>query len=214
MGQVGQPEHLDHALWSTWTRGGEEGERAGDRLVRRYLLSIYRFFDTKVPGFAEDLTQRTFLACVRGRTRFRRDSSFRVFLFGIARIELLRHLEGRGAGLDTATMSSSALAAGDPSPSTAVAELQERDALLAALRGLPMDFQMVLELHYWEDFSVDEIADVLEVSPGTVKSRLHRGREKLRRAFGRAHGEVFRGSHDQLEHVTRRLGRRLLGETR
>ena len=48
------------------------------------------------------------------------------------------------------------------------------------LQALPVDFQIAIELHYWEEMSVTEIATVLEVAPGTVKSRLHRGRELLR----------------------------------
>lgn len=69
-----------------------------------------------------------------------------------------------------------------------------------------MAFQMALELHYWEEFSVEEIATVLDVSPGTVKSRLHRGREKLRQIL------AVQADDESLEAATRRLGRRLLGQ--
>ena len=53
-------------------------------------------------------------------------------------------------------------------------------ALLArALRSIPLDLQVALELHYWEELSGPELAAVLEIPEGTVRSRLRRGRELL-----------------------------------
>ena len=60
----------------------------------------------------------------------------------------------------------------------AAAEVQR--LVLEALRGLPLDHQIALELFYWEGMSVGELATVLGVPPGTVKSRLSRARENLR----------------------------------
>lgn len=54
---------------------------------------------------------------------------------------------------------------------------------MQALRTIPLDIQVTLELFYWEDMSVAELAQILEVPPGTVKSRLHRGRQLLREAM-------------------------------
>lgn len=59
-------------------------------------------------------------------------------------------------------------------------EKERYDSLYEALAVLPAEFRVALVLHYLEGFSVQEIGEMLEVSPGTVKSRLHRGREKLR----------------------------------
>ena len=58
--------------------------------------------------------------------------------------------------------------------------------MLAALNGLPLDLQIALELYYWEELSVVEVAAVLEVPEGTVKSRLHRARQLLREQLDRA----------------------------
>jgi DNA-directed RNA polymerase specialized sigma24 family protein len=53
------------------------------------------------------------------------------------------------------------------------------------LRTIPFELQVVLELHYWEQCPVAEIAEVLGVPEGTAKSRLRRGREQLRAAVER-----------------------------
>ena len=66
------------------------------------------------------------------------------------------------------------------SPSQVAALRSEQELVAAAMRHLPVDIQVTLELYYWEDFSVAEVAETTEVAPGTVKSRLHRGRALLR----------------------------------
>ena len=53
--------------------------------------------------------------------------------------------------------------------------------MLHALRKLPLDFQIAVELHYWEDMPLADIAEVLRISVGTVKSRIHRAKRQLAR---------------------------------
>ena len=72
------------------------------------------------------------------------------------------------------------------SPIKAVREKEaEKDysSLYEALMKLEQEFRIVLELYYMEGFSVKEIAGLLEIPEGTVKSRLGRGREKLRKCL-------------------------------
>ena len=66
------------------------------------------------------------------------------------------------------------------SPSANVAMADEEKLLLQALRRLPLDMQLTLELFYWEELSIEDVAQVLEIPPGTVKSRLHRAKGLLR----------------------------------
>lgn len=56
---------------------------------------------------------------------------------------------------------------------------QEQRLLLEALRRIPIDCQIVCELHYWEQLGTSEMAEILGVAVGTVKSRLQRGRRLL-----------------------------------
>jgi len=57
------------------------------------------------------------------------------------------------------------------------------------MQRIPIDFQVALELYYWEDMPVTDIAQVLEMPEGTVKSRLWRGREMLRQEISSAPAE-------------------------
>lgn len=167
----------DFELLDAW-RGGDL--EAGSRLFDRHFESIHRFLRHKVGDDTDEVMQRTLLACVESRDRFRGASSFRTFLFGVARLELFSHYRRRrklDAQVDFESRSFFDL---DPSPSMVVARHKEQQLLHEALRRLPVDLQIALELHYWEGMSATEIGTVLEIPAGTVKSRLRRAKELLR----------------------------------
>jgi RNA polymerase sigma-70 factor (ECF subfamily) len=176
----------DLDLLERW-RAGDAA--AGNVLVRRHFSRVYRFFKSKLDRGAEDLAQQTFLGVVEGRDRIRDGASFKGYVFGIARRQLmlvLRKRYRRPEPIDLDAMSMSILVNEDsPSPSQVVAQRHEQRLLVAALRTLPVDYQIALELHYWEEMGVADIAQVLDASPGTIKSRLSRGRSALQRAVER-----------------------------
>ena len=167
----------DVDLLEAW-RGGDES--AGSSLLRRYVPSVFRMFQSTAADHAQDLTQRTFAACVEGRDRVRSASSFRAYVFGIARRQLLYFLRskvGRDDRIDPLEASIQDIA---QSPSQVAAGRQEQRLLLEALRRIPLDLQLTVELCYWEGMSMVEIGEVLDVPAGTVKSRLSRARALLR----------------------------------
>jgi len=169
-------EETDTELFEAW-RGGDA--RSGSRLVERHFASVFRFFRSKVGVEAEELTQNTFLGCVEARARFTEGSSFRAYLFGIARNHLLRFFEGRGRGLPADVLTQRSVADLSPSPSRLAASKQEAQRLLEALQHIPVDSQVAIELVYWEGMPLADVAEVLEIPKGTVKSRLHRARGQL-----------------------------------
>ncbi len=167
----------DEELLAAW-RAGER--RAGELLFERYYEPVARFFLNKTDAEAE-LIQQTFLACVEGADRFRGEGSFRSFLFAIAYRQLCRHYRDRkGDRIDLTEVS---VAGMDPSPSEVMIEGEELRLLLAGLRRIPVDCQVALELLYWERLTTVEMAAVLGIPEGTVKSRLRRGRALLREAI-------------------------------
>jgi RNA polymerase sigma factor (sigma-70 family) len=171
----------DAELYGRWAAGDRT---AGNQLIRRHFQTVHRFFRNKVATETEDLIQRTFLAAVEARDRFRRASSFRTFLLGMARIELLNHYRRNakpGAQFDELVTSAHALGS---SPSVQVGRNEEQRLLLEALCRIPLEFQLVLELSYWEHLSSRELGEVLDIPAPTVRSRLRRARELLETELG------------------------------
>ena len=173
----------DASLLAGWCAGDRA---AGGALVARHYASVLRFFRTKAGPEADDLTQRTFLRCAEAGDRFRGEATVKCFLFGIARNVLFEHIRAsvRDRKVDPDFGVSSILDV-NPRASTLAFRKSEQRRMVQALQQVPLDTQIVLELFYWEELSVDEVARVVDVPPGTVKSRLHRGREQLREALER-----------------------------
>ncbi len=166
----------DNALIAAW-RGGDK--QAGNTLVARHFDSICRFFRTKVGDDVGDLIQRTFLDCVQNLERIEL-GGFRAYLFGIARHRLLRHLRDKyrdAARFDAEVTSVANLGT---TPSQRMSRDHRQLQLHEALRRLPVDHQIALELAYFEDLSAPEIAAVIGVPANTIRSRLARAREGLR----------------------------------
>lgn len=164
----------DATLLAAWRSGDP---RAGSELVGRHARAVLRFFRRKLDHGAEDLTQRTFLAAVEGRDRIKSEAGFRAYVLGIARHEYTRVVRRKlraPAHLVIPTRTS---------PSGAARKQQHHARLLAGLRRLPLDLQITIELHYWEEMSTKEIAAVLDVAPGTIKWRLYKAREGLAHAL-------------------------------
>jgi RNA polymerase sigma-70 factor (ECF subfamily) len=175
----GAAEHDDFELLKRW-RAGDAA--AGDALARKYYPNVRRFFDIKVPRQAEDLTQRTFLACAENLATFRGDASFKAYLFGIARLQLLRDLRTAHVREGAARRKWNAGPSRQTSISMIVAKEQEHHLLLLAYAKLPTDQQITIELYYWEDMNSSEIAAALDVPVSTVTTRLSRARAALRDA--------------------------------
>jgi len=170
----------DLQLLRSW-HGGDKA--AGNELFTRHFAALRRFFRNKVAAEdGQDLVQRTLLETVRSSPTFRGDSSFRTFLFTIARRELCHHIRRKHRKIDQAEVDLTVSSVIDLglSPSAFAANQQAHERILAAMQSIPVDFQITLELHYWEQLDAADIAAVLEIAPGTVRTRLHRAREALR----------------------------------
>jgi RNA polymerase sigma factor (sigma-70 family) len=167
----------DLALLDRWGTGDSY---AGDLLFTRNWESLYRFFERKTKDDIEDLVQETFLQCVKRRSKFARGSSFRSYLFAIARVILQQHWRARALvpatrDFDDVSMAELSLSIDlQPDRST------DRARLLAALQRLPLDEQLLLELHYWQDLNRDQLAEVFNVPATTIGGRLFRARQALR----------------------------------
>jgi RNA polymerase sigma-70 factor (ECF subfamily) len=193
----------DAELLDRWRQGDA---RAGSDLFERHFRNLSRFLSSKVGNDIDDVLQATFEACVEGRHRIRDGASFRAYLFAIARRELFAHYRRRSRDPlpDIEAQSAVDLA---PSPSAIVAEREEHRLVLEGLRRLPIDQQVVLELTYWEDLSDRDVAAVLDVPHGTVKSRIRRAKVALDRVLGElsATPDLLASTRQDLEGWAREL---------
>ncbi len=172
---VAVPEE-DFALLDRWKDGDKD---AGEELMQRHFDSLCNFFRSKVDTGVEDLVQDVLLRCVERREQFRGEASFRTYLFVIARRMLLDRLRREYRRPTPIDFSEVSLVDLGTTPSQAVARDQGRAALIAALRELPLDFQIAVELTYWENLSAPEVGRVLGINANTVRSRLSRARKAL-----------------------------------
>lgn len=199
--------HVDAQLLEAW-RGGDN--QAGEQLFDRHAPAVTRFFRNKVREEVEDLVQQTFLALVSSKERIREGVAFRGYVLGIARNILGKHLRklSRGRAVDPEVETMATLA---PGPSTLAGKKQEHRLLLEALRRLPIEHQVALELFYWEGLKGKEIAEVVGVSHSALRGRLSKARELLEASMKSiaASPELLRSTVDGLEQWAEDLRGRL-----
>jgi RNA polymerase sigma factor (sigma-70 family) len=183
-------KQTDLELLTAWQAGDLV---AGDALLVRHYDGVHRFFSNRIGRDCEDLIQATFLGCIEAIDRFRAESSFRTLLFAIAWKKLCRHLRDRWRIAKPIDPRVKPIAASGPTLGTRLDAGRDVELLRQAMRRLPDDTQVMLELFYWEAMSVQEIACVVERPENTVKTRMRRGRAQLVAELATLRGE---GSRD------------------
>ncbi|UCF10386.1 MAG: RNA polymerase sigma factor [Candidatus Bipolaricaulota bacterium] len=148
-------------------------EAAFHQFYNAYADRIHRFALTMLRSrhLAEDVVQETLLAVWKGAQRFRGTSKVSTWVFGIARnqaLSLLRR-EARAARDQLPPMV-------EPDPAIAITR-QER--VLAALDRLPEEQREVVFLAFYEGLSYRDIASMMEIPEGTVKSRMYHAKRAL-----------------------------------
>lgn len=169
-------------------------EEAYEALLERFQSPVYHLVRRLIddPTEAGDVVQDVFLKVFRNVGAFRGQSSLKTWIYRIAvneahnrrrwfgrhrRAEVGLEMEGEGRDyLDQLSDSTR-------SPYDLALNEEVKSAIEAALANLNPVFRSAVVLRDLEDLSYEEIADVLDVSLGTVKSRILRGRESLRKAL-------------------------------
>ena len=167
----------DTELLDAWA-GGDE--RSGRELYGRYAARVVRFFARKIHDDPSDLVQRTFLKCLATRKEGTEVTDAAALLFAIARSELYDHLRRRMRDAARFSPDTTSLADTGAGPSRLLARAEDQRMLLDALRALPLDDQLSLELYYWEELSMEAVARVLGVTKSAAINRVHRARAAVR----------------------------------
>jgi RNA polymerase sigma-70 factor (ECF subfamily) len=157
------------------------GERvAFDELIARWHEPLWRYLCrlSNSPDAARDLAQDTWIRVFRGIARLREPAKLRAWLFGIARNVAMDRLRLQYSEGPLADLNPEELPVADD------VNLEEEFATLeSGLANLPIVERETLTLFYLRELSLDEIAGLVGVPVGTVKSRLFRARQSLRRAM-------------------------------
>ncbi len=164
------------------------GAGAFGTLYDRHAVQLFRYAQRRLGAdTARDVVAETFLAAFAARGRYdlsRPDA--RPWLFGILTREIAQHHRRESARLRALARCAPEPPVDGPADRVAdeVTARAVREPLLAALAGLNAGERDVLLLFAWGELSYDEIAAALGIAGGTVRSRLHRARTKVRAALG------------------------------
>lgn len=172
-----------------------EDAAAFDKLVTRYAADVYALLYrlTEDAEEAGDLTQETFLSALRAIKRFRGEADLKTWLFRIAINESRnrfrwwkRRRRDKTVSLDapfgcTDTPLAETMSSPQANPEKETLRRERETILVKALNELPEIYREAIVLCDIEGFSYEEISDTLKVNIGTVKSRIARGRDELRK---------------------------------
>ncbi len=175
---------------------------AFDILINRYSGDLYSLLLrlTDNPEEARDLTQETFLRVVQSVKNFRGEASLKTWLFRIAinqarnrrrwwlarRQNVTFSLDGGRDDDDSPSLHDTLTDDSQASPEDEALRREQSAKLRDALRRLATNFREAVILRDIEGLSYEEIADTLQTSVGTVKSRIARGREELKKRLKRS----------------------------
>jgi len=165
-------------------RAGDQA--AWDVLFRRYQLPLYVYVFELVRDeqASLDIVQETFIKAVRHIRGLREDEKFGGWLFGIAHqrcIQSWRKQTREEAALEEVGAAPAEFEAG---PDDLLIRREHEETFMRLLSRLSPPQRAVLLLHFVEDFSIEQIAEITRSATGTVKSRLHYAKRALRKLLG------------------------------
>lgn len=192
---VNDIEHMDSAS-SAWLVAEciAGNEAAIETLVREYEAGVFRLALSILGDQAEahEVTQETFIAALRALPSYQERKSFKAWLYVIALNLSRSHLRKRKF-LEKLRATATALfhleSQKQTSPEDTVIHNEKEAAVWSELNKLDERHRIVVILRYFQELSISEISEILDVNEGTIHSRLHTARERLRYALSALHGE-------------------------
>ncbi|MFV8755835.1 RNA polymerase sigma factor [Nannocystaceae bacterium ST9] len=192
----------DAELLSRWQAGDLT---AGDQLASRYFTILRAYFLTKAPSDYEDLVSATFLRLIDKRGGYRGQASFRVYLFGMARIILLEHFRARRRDDRFEPMQESVAELERGRLSSILAARSRHRLLVDALRRLELGEQELIEFYYWQGLTAREIAEVQGLVESTVRSRIRAALGRIGKLYAELESSAAQPDLDSVEGWLREL---------
>lgn len=174
---------------TTTVQNARAGEPAAwDALFKRYQLPLYSYVFELVRHEQEtlDIVQETFINAVRHLAGLRTDEKFGSWLFGIAHQKCVQYWRKQSrrevfAQIDPEDTAEREYPSSESDPSELLVRKEQEEGFLELLAELEPPHRSVLLLHFLEDFSLEQIAEITSANPGTVKSRMHYAKRALRK---------------------------------
>ncbi|WP_243355496.1 sigma-70 family RNA polymerase sigma factor [Bacillus litorisediminis] len=164
-----------------------------EQLMELYAEKVYllAYSFVKDRGLAEDISQEVFLKAYKYLGRFRGESSLKSWIYRITVNTSKDFLKKKS--LKQLLLKSSFLENFKRTESTESSFLKadRNEQLLQTIINLPMKYREVIVLHYFYDVKINELAQTLELNSNTVKTRLSRGRDILKRRMQAMEGDEF-----------------------
>ena len=163
-------------------RAAGGSDRAFEELYKRHARRLQGFFTRRLgdeADLAADLMHDTFLRLYAARATYQEGRSFRPWLYTIAYNLCKNHLRNRLAFENAAVLDGFSVEPPDVDLDAAIL----RDALRDALKHLPEPYAMLFSLHYEEELTVPQIAQITDLPEGTVKSRLHKAMNIIKQSL-------------------------------
>ena len=184
---------MNEILLISRARGGDR--EAFGALVEQYRDNVYRLAYRMCGNAydADEAAQEAFVAAWRALPNFRGDAKFSTWLYRLttnAAIDVMRREKRHQTVGDGEMME---LADDADSPQETVERTEQQEAVQKALSTLSEEYREVLLLRYMEELDYAEIAEVLQLPSGTVKSRINRAKAALKTALLKS-GNIFGGS--------------------
>ncbi|MCH1624263.1 sigma-70 family RNA polymerase sigma factor [Fredinandcohnia quinoae] len=163
-----------------------------DEMMTLYSKKVYllAYSFVKDQGLAEDISQEVFLRCYQYLKNFRGEASIKSWLYRIT-VNLSKDFI-RKKGFQILKFPIEFFDGIKKSESTEEAFLKmiQNEQLLQNVLSLPIKYREVIVLHYFNELKIEEISEMLEVNANTVKTRLARGRSKLKETITTMKGDT------------------------
>jgi RNA polymerase sigma-70 factor (ECF subfamily) len=169
-------------------------EAAIEMLVRQYETGVFRLALSIVGDQAEanEVTQETFISALRSLSSYQEKQSFKAWLYTITLNHSRSHLRKRKTLERLKTTLNSLFRVETQRqvlPEDSAIQNDKEAEIWKALNQLDDPFRIVVVLRYFHELSIAEISEILSVNEGTIHSRLHTARARLRNALSHLHGE-------------------------